>query len=95
MSLHKEARTIRPEDKGSNNSNIKRPTCPKCRGILIPDVAFQGDGETRVVLSVGCVNCGERIFREHKRRAPNGKELNAHRLAGRPGHTLIDGRRLS
>jgi predicted nucleic acid-binding Zn-ribbon protein len=48
-----------------------------------------GDGETRVVVSVGCVNCGERYFRAHQRHRPDATERNAHKLAGRP---VINGR---
>lgn len=91
MSAHKSQKTIRPPETGCNNSNV-RPRGRKCGGLLVPETAFSGNGETLVVLSVGCVNCGERIFRGHQRRTPDSLERNAHKLAGRPGH-MIDGRR--
>jgi RNase P subunit RPR2 len=74
-----------------SRQKVSRPTCKKCKGTLVPDISFTGDGETRKVVSVGCVNCGERYYKDHPRRSPEGKELNAHRQAGRPGH-VIDGR---
>lgn len=58
---------IHPRNTGCKNSHV-RPPCPKCRGLLVPEVMLAGDGETRVLVSVGCVNCGERIYREHRRR---------------------------
>jgi len=68
----------------SNTS--EKPCCPKCGGVLIPERSG------RHVVSVGCVYCGERLYREYPRRLPDKNELNANKQAGRPCH-CIDGRR--
>ncbi|GEM_PF-6593332 len=67
------------------NSNV-RPCCPKCGGVLIPEKSG------RYVVSVGCVYCGERFYRDYPRRSPDSIERDAHKHAGRPCH-CIDGRR--
>lgn len=77
-----------------NRPENGRPRCPKCGGMLIPEKAFSGDGDTLVTVSVGCVNCGERWFRAHQRRRPAGAELNAHLQAGRPAHLVPGGKRV-
>ena len=56
---------------------MSAPPCPKCGGLLVPETMFKGDGETLLLVSVGCVNCGERIYREHRRRRPGGECLKA------------------
>jgi hypothetical protein len=38
--------------------------------------------------SVGCVNCGERIFRGFRRRRAGEAERNAHKQAGRPANVI-------
>ncbi|MDD2319144.1 MAG: hypothetical protein PHO83_03735 [Geobacteraceae bacterium] len=58
---------------------MRRPVCPKCGGVLLPETEIGGR-----VMSVGCIICGERIYRDHKRRSPDALERNAHKLAGRP-----------
>lgn len=77
-----------------NRAGTTRPRCPKCDGRMIPEKAFSGNGETLITVSVGCLNCGERFYREFKRRRPVGKDLNAHKAAGRPAHMVPGGKRL-
>jgi predicted nucleic acid-binding Zn-ribbon protein len=50
---------------------MKRPSCPKCKGALIPELELGGRA-----ISIGCVNCGFRVFRSHKTRHPNDLEKN-------------------
>jgi len=88
MNVHKLGQTLRPSAETGKNFNI-RPRCPKCSGLMMPETVLAKDGETLIVVSVGCVNCGERIFRNHQRRRPDATDRNAHKLAGRP---VINGR---
>lgn len=71
------------------NSNV-RPVCPKCGGLLVPEIAFVGDGETRVVVSVGCVNCGERFYKEHRRRRAGGEDIKTGPVMARKAHRGVD-----
>lgn len=52
---------------------MKRPRCPKCAGALVPE----WDPFSDRVTSVGCVNCGHRIYRHYQVRRPSGKEIDA------------------
>lgn len=48
------------------------PPCPHCgRGPLVPDRDLNGR-----VRSLGCINCGNRIWRDHARRIPTAAERN-------------------
>jgi hypothetical protein len=76
---------IRPSEDARKVSNV-RPTCPKCNGLLLPETTLSGDGETALVVSVGCVNCGERFFRGHQRRRPGIDERIMRTSEGSPSH---------
>jgi len=56
---------------------MRRPRCSKCGGLMLPETTLAGDGETPVVISVGCINCGERFFRGVERRRVNGEDLKS------------------
>lgn len=45
------------------------PRCPKCNGMLVPDKDV--NNRTR---SIGCVNCGHRIYRTFAKRQPTAVE---------------------
>lgn len=62
---------------------MKRPRCPRCNGLLMPELELGGR-----LASVGCVNCGERIFRGFRRRRAGESERNAHKQAGRPANVI-------
>lgn len=49
---------------------MKRPKCPKCGGLLVPDHV----PNTHRVINVKCVNCGHNIYREFNIRKPNRAE---------------------
>lgn len=46
-----------------------KPRCPKCRGALVPEKSFDGR-----VVSVGCVNCGNRFYRDFTVKKPGHKQ---------------------
>lgn len=69
--------------------SAQRPKCPRCSGILVPELTFNDR-----LVSVGCINCGERIYRDHQRRALGKADINAHLQAGRPAHLVPGGKRL-
>ena len=62
----------------------KRPPCPSCSGTLVSE----WDINDRVV-SVHCLNCGDRWWRDLRLRRPTTDELNG----GLKGKTVYPGSR--
>ncbi|MDA8428908.1 MAG: hypothetical protein M0T70_06590 [Geobacteraceae bacterium] len=46
-----------------------KPRCLKCRGALVPEKNLEGR-----VMTVGCVNCGNRFYRDFTVRKPDLKQ---------------------
>lgn len=88
MSKHLSA-TIYAQPPECKNSNV-RPGCPKCGGLLVPETAFRGDGEGLVLVSVGCVSCGERIYKEHTRRLAKAADLTSGPAQGSKAHKGVE-----
>lgn len=52
-----------------------KPRCPKCGGTALnPERSIFSDR----VESVGCITCGERLYRNHPRRLPTTAERGSH-----------------
>lgn len=92
MSAHKLEKTIRPAQTECKDSNV-RPRCPKCSGLLMPELAFVTNSDEPLVISVGCMNCGERFFRGIQRRQASKDDRNPYKMGSQPGH-IINGRKL-